>query len=69
MEEMIKFLEKGIDKEREKKVHNVELNVLGVISDEEVKRVNAIHNYAINRINEIYIEIYKKYNEKSESVK
>lgn len=30
--------------------------------DEEVERMNAIHDYVINRINEIHIEVYKECN-------
>lgn len=69
MEEMLKFLQEGIDREVEQKNRNKELNILGIMSDGEVERLNAIHDYTITRINKIHVEVYKKYNEKSESAK
>lgn len=69
MEEMIKLLQEGINREVEEKRRNEELNILGIMSDEEVERLNSIHDYVITRINKIHIEVYKKYNEKSENIK
>lgn len=62
MRETLKLLEEAIKKEADIKEKNRELYLLGIMSDEELKRLNAIHNYAINRINEIYIEVSMKCN-------
>lgn len=62
MKEMLGLLEEGIKKEVNLKEKNRELNILGIMSDEEVERMNAIHDYVINRINEIHIVVYKKCN-------
>lgn len=64
MKEMLKFLQEGINREIEQKNHIKELNILGVMPDEEIERLNSIHDYAINRINNIYIKMQKEYNEK-----
>lgn len=60
MEEILALLEEGIEKEMYLKEKNRELNILGIMSDEELKRFDQVHNYAINRINEIYIEVSMK---------
>lgn len=69
MEEMLKLLKEGMNREVEQKNHIKELNVLGLMSDEEVERLSSIHNYAINRLNKIHIEVYNKYNNKTENTK
>ena len=60
MKEILALLEEAIEKESYLKEKNRELNILGIMSDEELKRFNEVHNYAINRINEIHIEVYMK---------
>lgn len=62
MKEMFELLEEAIRKEIHLKEKNRELNLLGIMSDEEVERLNAIHDYSINRINEIHVEVYKECN-------
>lgn len=62
MKEILALLEEGIEKEMYLKEKNRELNILGIMSDEELKRYDEVHNYSINRINEIYIEVYTKCN-------
>lgn len=62
MKEKLELLQEAIEKEIYLKKKNRELKILGIMSDEEVERLNAIHNYAINRINEIHVEVYKECN-------
>ena len=63
MEEVLKFLQEGIDKEEELKEHNRELNFLGVMSDEEFERLDSMHDYTINKIKKIHIKVINKYND------
>lgn len=53
MEEILVLLEEAIEKEAEFEEKNRELNILGIMSDEELKKANAIHSYAINRLAEL----------------
>lgn len=70
MEEMLKLLKEEMDREVEQKNHIKELNVLGLMSDEEVERLSSVYNYAISRLNKIRIEVYNKYNNnKTENAK
>lgn len=70
MEEMLKFLKEEMNREVEQKNHIKELNVLGLMSDEEVERLSSVYNYAISRLNKIRIEVYNKYNNnKTENAK
>ncbi|MDD7753371.1 MAG: hypothetical protein PUJ51_02535 [Clostridiales bacterium] len=70
MEEMLKLLEEEMNREVEQKNHIKELNVLGLMSDEEVERLSSVYNYAISRLNKIRIEVYNKYNNnKTENAK
>lgn len=62
MKEKLELLQEAIEKEIYLKEKNRELKILGIMSDEEVERLNAIHDYAINRINEIHVEVYKECN-------
>ncbi|MCI6457880.1 MAG: hypothetical protein MSA56_09280 [Clostridium sp.] len=70
MEEMLKLLKEEMNREVEQKNHIKELNVLGLMSDEEVERLSSVYNYAISRLNKIRIEVYNKYNNnKTENAK
>lgn len=70
MEEMLKLLKEEMNREVEQKNHIKELNVLGLMSDEEVERLDSVYNYAISRLNKIRIEVYNKYNNnKTENAK
>lgn len=55
-EREIRNIRRGNKKEADIKEKNRELYLLGLMTGEELKKVNAIHSYAINRIAELIMK-------------
>lgn len=56
MKEKLELLQEAIKRESDIKEKNKELCSLGLMTEEELKKANGIHDYAINRIAELIMK-------------
>lgn len=60
MEKKLEILQEAIKKEVEiRKEKNKELCLLGLMTEEDIARMNAIIDRTVNEINKVYIEFFE----------